>query len=284
MDRRSFLKKAGMLVGMGAVVSLRHYLWGALYEPGYLKLEKFDLILPGLSPEFDGFRLVQISDIHFDQPMMDGFILRLVQLINGLNPQAVVITGDFLGGTAPFHQYTLASALGHLEKKIIKLAILGNHDHFVNPYAIRGILVEAGFKVLLNEIFTVRNQGSTLFFCGLDDPLWKKDDLDRILTKLPSSGAAILMVHEPDYIAQISDPSRFDLVLSGHTHGGQICLPLLGPLFRPEMGKKYLSGLYRVGDLQLYVNRGLGQVSPHFRYHAPPEITLFRLFSASHHI
>lgn len=284
MGRRAFLKKASVFLSMGAAIGLSQYLWGAHIETDYLELEEHDLILPRLSPEFEGFRLVQVSDLHFDQPMMGGFILRLVKAINNLTPSVLVFTGDLLGGTAPFHQLTLASALKLLDERIIKLAILGNHDHFVNPYAIRGILKEAGFIVLQNQIFTYKGRKSPLFFCGLDDPLWKKDDLDIICRGLPQSGACILMVHEPDYVNQISQPSRFDLVLAGHTHGGQIVLPLSGPLFKPEMGKHFTSGFYQVGEMQLYVNRGLGQVSPHFRYNAPPEITLFRLHSAYRHI
>jgi hypothetical protein len=281
-DRRAFFKAAGLLLGSSLAAGVPAVVKGAWIDVFRMELVSVDLVLPRLSANFEGFRILQLSDIHFDQYMLDRTILRLIKGINALRPDVVVITGDFMAGTSPFHFLSLSAALTRIHSGIRKLAILGNHDHFVNPYAVKGMLRAAEFLVLQNAAFIVERKGSRLIFCGLDDPLWKKADLSAFDDALTGGGAAILLVHEPDFVDQISQPSPYDLALAGHTHGGQVRHPILGPLFRPELGRKYTAGLYSVGNMLLYVNRGLGQVGPRFRLNAPPELTLFHLHASPH--
>ncbi len=277
ISRRDFIKKALFAGGGVGLAGLALYLRSGQFEPNYLDVTTLDLTLSRLSPRFEGFKIVHLSDIHFDQPMLKGFFIRLVKLVNRLRPDLIVITGDFLGGTSPYHSLSLEAGLRLLDDHPVKLAILGNHDHFVNPYVVSGLIRNAGFILLRNEIFTIRKDGALLHIVVIDDVLWKKDNLDRVLNRLPQMGEAILLVHEPDFADQIPFPSRFDLQLSGHSHGGQIVIPGIGPLFKPEMGVKYISGLYTLDSMQVYTNRGLGQVSPHFRLNALPEVTFIRL-------
>jgi len=111
----------------------------------------------------------------------------------------------------------------------------------------------------------------------VDDILYKMNRLDQVLASLPADGAAILLAHEPDFADTSAAAGRFDLQISGHTHGGQINLPLIGPPILPEMGQKYPSGLYNIGDMLLYTNRGVGVTTVNARFNCRPEITVFTL-------
>jgi predicted MPP superfamily phosphohydrolase len=123
----------------------------------------------------------------------------------------------------------------------------------------------------------VERNGELLHFCGIDDHWERKDRLDLVLEDTPDEGAAILLAHEPDF-ADISVKSmRFDLQLSGHSHGGQVVLPFIGPPVLPLYGRKYPLGLYNIDPMYLYTNRGLGMVHPQVRFNCRPEITTFTL-------
>jgi predicted MPP superfamily phosphohydrolase len=133
--------------------------------------------------------------------------------------------------------------------------------------------------VLINEHVPIERNGHRIWIAGLDDPAKGHPDLDLAVPGKPD-GPVILMAHEPDYADTIVRHPRsqfIDLVLSGHSHGGQVRLPFLPPLALPPMAKKYFEGLYRFGPIQLYVNRGIGAVGVPFRFFCPPEITVFTL-------
>jgi predicted MPP superfamily phosphohydrolase len=132
---------------------------------------------------------------------------------------------------------------------------------------------------LCNTALTLRRDGAALHLCGVDDVQEGKVDLDLVLRRLPEEGAAVLLAHEPDFANESAVAERFDLQLSGHSHGGQVGLPLLRSLFLPKLSRRYPSGLYRVGEMWLYTNRGLG-AHPRFRFNCRPEITVFTLRSS----
>lgn len=157
------------------------------------------------------------------------------------------------------------------------VAVLGNHDHWTNAAAIRDVLRDSGIIDLNNDIYTLEKEGALLHLAGVDDIWENKHRLDVVLEKLPESGAAILLAHEPDFADESAATGRFDLQLSGHSHGGQIRLPLLGAPVLPALGQKYPSGQYQVGSMIQYTNRGLGMVFPTVRFNCRPEITLLTL-------
>ena len=131
--------------------------------------------------------------------------------------------------------------------------------------------------MLRNSVITVQCGESQLHFAGLDDVSQKMDRLDILMKSLPEDGAAILLVHEPDFADVAAATQRFDLQISGHSHGGQIVLPFIGPPILPEMGKKYPSGLYNINNMLLYTNRGVGVTTVNARFNCRPEITVFTL-------
>ena len=188
----------------------------------------------------------------------------------------MVITGDFVDEAADQPIDELIAGLQTLQPPT--LAVLGNHDHRSGAAQVRQALTASGVQVLRNRVHILQRGAAQLNFAGLGDQAWGDDDLDALLDQLPPQGCAILLAHEPD-IADIATASeRFALQLSGHTHGGQVRLPLLKRAHvLPGWGQHYPGGLARVGGLTVYTNRGLGMIRPWLRFNCRPELTLLEL-------
>jgi predicted MPP superfamily phosphohydrolase len=154
--------------------------------------------------------------------------------------------------------------------------VLGNHDVKSDPNLVEGLLRAVGIQVLANQSVPIEGNGTRLWLSGVNDPLEGKPDLAQTLHSVAPDEPVILLAHEPDYADHVV---RYpvDLQLSGHTHGGQIRVPFLPPGYLPPLGRKYVWGLYKIGGLTLYTNRGLGTVNVPVRMNCPPEITLLTL-------
>jgi len=281
-SRRDFLKATGITALNLLLVSAGGLGYSLLVEPGWLAVEWVALKLPRLAPSFSGFRILQISDIHFGGWMNRKRLQHVIQVALAETPDLVVITGDFLIGHGwnPSHQAgltELVEELSRLTAQHATLAVLGNHDYWTNSEAVRQALSACGIRELSNDVYTLTNEGDQLHIAGVDD-IWEGHDrLDLVLEKLPQSGAAVLLAHEPDFADRSAETGRFDLQLSGHSHGGQVVLPFIGAPILPYLGQKYPSGLYRVGRMWQYTNRGVGMASVEIRFNCRPEITVFTL-------
>jgi predicted MPP superfamily phosphohydrolase len=251
-------------------------------EPEDVEVVPVSLVLPRLDARFDGYRIAQISDLHADGWMTPGRVLGLVKLVNEQEPDFVAITGDFATYSRfrSLIRYTsaLVAPLRRLRAPDGAVAVSGNHDYKTDAQVVREVLAASGVTELRNTVRTLRQGGAALHLCGVDDVREGTPDLNRALQDLPEEGAAILLIHEPDFADESAATGRFDLQLSGHSHGGQVGLPLLRYLFLPKLSRKYPAGLYRVGGMFLYTNRGLG-AHPRFRFNCRPEITVFTLRS-----
>ena len=218
-----------------------------------------------------------MSVLHLDDRTEPSYLAKIVHLINRQEPDLVAFTGDFVTFGPRSHLPELASTLGRLEARDGIMAVLGNHDHLSDPDLVGSAIEEGGATVLRNEVRVLGRAGSFLNVCGLDD-LWEgRPSLDRVLSRLPREGAAVLLVHEPDFADTSAPTGRFDLQLSGHSHGGQVRLPLVGAPVLPRYAQKYPMGLYDVGRMALYTNRGLGMLPPRFRFLCRPEISVLDL-------
>ena len=261
----------------GGLLLAGGFLYARYVEPVNVEVRRLSLTLPRLPKEFNGYRLVHVSDLHADRWMTPARLSSAVDRINAEAPDLVAITGDFVtrslfystGHFAP----PLAGALSRLQAHDGVVAVLGNHDHSVGAEAVRQPLPRAGIRELANEVYAVRRAGAAMHVAGVDDHKKGLDRLDLVLEEL-EEGAAILLAHEPDFADQSSKSGSFDLQLSGHSHGGQIRLPLVGPVFLPPLSRKYPAGLYRVGDMFQYTNRGLGVAHLRLRFLCRPEITV----------
>ena len=268
----------GALLGAGGLYYAREV------EPEDVEIVPVSLDVPRLAPQFDGYRIVQISDLHADDWMTPGRLLGLVELVNAEAPDLVAITGDF----ATFSRFRslirhvpgLVAPLRRLRAPDGAVAVLGNHDHRTNVAVVRHTLAAGGVIELSNVVKSLRRGGAALHLCGVDSALKGVVRLDRVLEELPEGDAAILLAHEPNFADASSGTGRFDLQLSGHSHGGQVFLPLLRSIVAPRLSRKYLSGLYKVNGMFLYTNRGLGS-HPRLRFGCRPEITIFTLKSQS---
>lgn len=281
LSRRTLLKMA-----LGTTfLSIGSFAYGHYFEPTQVEITPIRLTLPRLRPEFHGYRIVQISDIHLDYGQMTStHLAEIVGLINRLQPDLVAITGDFItaahdGGPRVLVE-DLVSPLSLLTPREATVAVLGNHDHEENPTLVQQVIRKSAMINVSNTVHTLRRGDAMLHIAGVDDALEGQDRLDLVLDRLPSNGAAILLVHEPDFADVSSKTGRFDLQLSGHSHGGQIIFPFLGPPLLPPYARKYPLGHYQVGEMNLYTNRGLGMVPPKVRINCRPEITVFTFETA----
>ncbi|MDP8973301.1 MAG: metallophosphoesterase [Actinomycetota bacterium] len=271
-----------MLGAALGVLLLGGFVYVRKVEPEDVEVVSVSLVLPRLDAEFDGYRIAQISDIHADDWMTPGRVLGLANLVNAEAPDLVAITGDFATysrfRSLIRHASRLVAPLRRLHAPDGVVAVLGNHDHKTDVRTVRRVLAASGVTELHNAVLTLRRGGAALHFCGLDDVREGTPDLHRTWRELPEEGAAILLIHEPNFADESAATGRFDLQLSGHSHGGQVGLPLLRYPFLPKLSRKYPAGLYRVVEMFLYTNRGLG-AHPRFRFNCRPEITVFTLRS-----
>lgn len=281
LSRRTFLRRGGSAVLGATTLGAGSYAYAHDVEPHWIDIARVSLPLPRLAAAFHGYRLVQMSDIHMDDTMTPARLAAIVALVNAQQPDLVAITGDFVTADAASDPVALAAVLRELRPRDATAAVMGNHDHWWDPVAIRGVMRDGGIIDVDNAVHTLRRGAARLHIAGVDDYMERQDRLDRVLAALPSEGAAILLAHEPDYADISSASGRFDLQISGHSHGGQLRLPLWGPLILPRYGTKYPDGRYLVGAMAQYTNRGLGMLRPHVRFNCRPEITVFTL-QASH--
>lgn len=271
-SRRAFMRSA-LLAGAGVVAYAGTH---ARHE-----IEIVDRTMPirNLPDSFRGFRMVQLSDIHLVEWTEPWFLKRAVDEINRLAPDLVVLTGDFISRgpvrSQAFKAMPVCAELLSELKCLQKFAILGNHDAAVGPDFIIRCLKDRGIPTLVNSFTAIERGADRIWLSGTDDAGINVPYLSSAVPAKPDA-PVILLAHEPDYADNVRRHPRFpfiDLMLSGHSHGGQLRLPVVGPLILPPMGQKYVHGLYRFEHMQLYVNRGLGTTGIPFRLNCSPEIT-----------
>lgn len=279
MSRRQFLKGWGYLTAACTVTGTGLYQYGSRIEAAQPVVEQVQIPLTGLPAALDGFKLVQISDIHIDAYTEIGVVETAVSLTNSLKPDVIVLTGDYISYKAEAIE-VLDPLLTSLKAKYGVFAILGNHDIWTNPTVIRERLGRMGLKVLVNEGLGLQIGSATLYLAGVDDCWSGQPDLAAALAKHPAEAPVILLAHEPDFADVFALDGRVALQLSGHSHGGQVRLPGHGAFILPAHGRKYDQGLYRVGGMWLYTNRGLGLAVVPFRLNCPPEVTEITLVRA----
>ena len=282
VSRRDFLK----LLKVGAIdlalLTAGGAGWSFLIEPSRVKVEYVSLTLPRLTPAFSGLRIVQISDIHMGSWMNAERLQHVADKVVEQKPDLLFLTGDFLVGhifdkTSEDHLQEMIDILSPLAKSIPSFGVLGNHDHWTKSGAVREMLKISGIVELKNSVFTITRGKEHLHLCGIDDVWERHARVENVIDLLKDNSPAILMAHEPDFADVSAKTGRFDLQVSGHSHGGQVVIPFYGPPILPYLGQKYHTGLYQVGNMLQYTNRGVGMATPTVRFNCPPEITVFTL-------
>lgn len=249
------------------------------FDQEKIVIENVDVHIPGLSPDFHQYRIVQLSDFHLGTLLTESHLPSIIEQANSLEPDLIAITGDLVSFNPELYASSLTKALSGLSAADGIVSVLGNHDHWTDAGIIRDIYEECQILELGNQVHSIERDGSQFYIAGIDDYLTRNDDLKKILSKLPGNTPVILLAHEPDFADISSQSGMFALQISGHSHGGQICLPLVGSLYLPPYGRKYPSGKYRINGMMLYTNRGLGTSWLKIRYNCPSEITVITLLS-----
>ena len=283
-SRRGFLK-AGLCAAAGLA------LYSGEVERHWIDVAQRDLFLRGLPRSIEGMRIAQLSDIHMDDFTEPFFLRQVIDRINSLKPDTVFLTGDFVtsGGWSKSAEHAAAwqcaKLLSELQCRPL-YAVLGNHDVECGADLVTAALEANGITLLRNTHLPIERRDGRIWLAGLDDPLEGLPNLEAAIPpeirNVPNE-PVLLLCHGPDYATRVQRHEAgqaVDLMLSGHTHGGQIRLPFIGPLVLPTMGRKFVEGWFRFGRMQLYVNRGIGTIGVPFRFDCPPEITLFTLRTA----
>jgi uncharacterized protein len=253
-------------------------------EPNWLEVKQIKIALPHLDSAFSGYRIVQLTDLHVGDGIDRAQLTKVVDTVNALavnilSPDLIVLTGDFVTRNPARHAALLTSTLAGLHARDQIIAVLGNHDVFDgNGPAVTKSIFKAGVVLLENTIYTLQRNGTTLHIAGVGDVWYGAAKLDRVLARLPATGAAIMLAHEPDFADETAATGRFGLQLSGHSHGGQIHIPVFNKL--PPFGRKYPYGRYQVGEMIQYTSRGIGAPGIHARFNCRPEISVFTLASS----
>jgi len=268
---------------VGAAVALFSYATGAaalaVFHPRAtsVRLTHIEVPLGGLPPAFDGYRILHISDIHAGPFASARSIASRLARACGHPVDLVAFTGD-LATTRAAVRMGAAAAAQSITATDGAIAVLGNHDRWIGGDYVRAALAEYGVKVLVNEHTTVSRGDAALYVAGVDDASYTRfDDLGAALKGIPAGAPIILLSHTPDIVL---DPhaARASLILTGHTHGGQVVLPWLGPIYVPSrLGRRWAAGLYDLGGRWLFVTRGLGEIFPPIRINCPPEIGVITL-------
>jgi len=249
--------------------------------------------LKHLPPAFDGLKVGQITDIHAGPLVPSQLIKKGVDLILTERPDLIVLTGDFVSGATKMlstsyggfkqrHFDYCMEKLGRLKAPLGVFSVLGNHDFWSGPKVtakiVRG-LENIGVRVLRNEAVPLERDGRSLYVLGVDDYWEHSFSLTKALRGIPSDTCRILLSHNPDVNESIDSLRKpIDLIISGHTHGGQIVLPFAGALYMPSpFGQKYRAGLISDGPRQTYVSRGLGLFFVPVRINCPPDVTVLTL-------
>ena len=287
--RRQFITngvRAGVLLSTGK---------GAYNATRYnLRLETPLVTIPALPAQFKGFRIAQLTDLHASFIVSEGLLRSAADLVMQEKPDIICLTGDFVSGETKF----LSGSIGgfnikNLEKCIRALeglrapmgiyGVLGNHDFWSGNEAVeaitKGFSQRLGVVWLRNKGHRLEKGGAGIHLLGVDDYWQDGSSVANALKGVDTNGVRILLSHNPDINEQIeSERHRIDLVISGHTHGGQIALPLVGAPFMPsKFGQKYLAGLVRDDTRQTYISRGVGHLMAPIRLNAPPEATIITL-------
>lgn len=272
MTRRTFLRRTAILARSGTLAASGCLGYAYFAERRWLRHERIEVGVRHLPAGMDGYRIVQLTDIHHERFMPDGTLAAMVEQANALNPDALALTGDFVTASSGGIE-RLARFLAELRARDGVFGCFGNHDVWNGRRAIGAALAKAGVQMLVDDARRIGGPGGSLLMAGLDSAWAGRPRLRQALVDRRTREPVVLLMHEPDYFDFVAPTGQVALQLSGHTHGGQVALPFWGAIHLPRWGKKYERGHFERDGSQLYVSRGVGCTGLPFRFASRPEIT-----------
>lgn len=279
-SRRRWLKRA---IGVGVTGTLLSGAWAHWIEPFQLVMNKRDIFIPNLPAGLEGMRLAHFSDLHAGKVVPTEYLMGAMDRVNELEPDVVMVSGDLVND----EQAGIEPAMKVLARSTAPVyASLGNHDYIAGrgggiglhtPLAneLTTALSFTDVKLLRNARTTIEHNGAKLNIVGLEDYWTQMYSPNLIFREIDKNETTIALSHNPDTVHHLI-PHEVDLVLSGHTHGGQVRIPFFGAPILPVRDKRHIEGLYAYKKTQLHVSRGVG-FSHQIRFNCRPEIVMLTL-------
>ncbi len=277
MTKHAGVRLLAALLALGTVTGIIVTWWAARRAPYRQTVAQVVVKLPRSHGELTGLTIAFLTDTHVNPFFRARRLEPLAGELESIRPDIVAFGGDYISGSSRYiDEATPVLARIARTARLGAWGVLGNHDMANSPRAIAAALSQAGITPLKNEALQIQTGQGDLWLVGIDDAIHGKPDLTHAFAPVPAGAASICLWHEPDLAEQAAAFGPF-LQLSGHTHGGQVRLPLIGALARPKLGKRYVLGRFTIGDMELYVSPGLGVYKPPVRLFCPPELTIVRL-------
>ncbi len=271
MNRRTFLRRLGW--GVGGVLVGGVGIQGA-YEKRWFEVTRHQIAIDGLPNAFEGMTISHIADVHHGPYTPIERVSAMVDLAQSTKPDMFVITGDMVHRESKY--------IGPVWKQMARLSaplgvwcVMGNHDHWEGIEPSRAAAKMSGISELRNEATALIRGGERLWLAGVGDKWSKDDDVEAAVSDLPENAPAIMIVHNPETSDRVTDP-RVKFMMAGHSHGGQVVLPILGAVSVP-CDRRFTAGLVKTAAAHVYVSRGLGVVTVPFRLNCRPEIPVYTL-------
>ena len=280
MARRQFLSRSAAGAVSLATGGITGY--ASFVEPSRVKVRNYEVHIRGLPQELEGMRLVHVSDTHYGPYTSITFVEKAIEQANELQGDVVILTGDYVHFTPQSIERGI-EVLGQLRSRFGSVAVMGNHEHWEGAEACRRVFERVGIPLLDNTRLFLTPEGlrdgpvpgKSLCLAGVGD-LWEDEvSFEKALGGVPGDMPRVVLSHNPDTAELIRRGQRIDLLLCGHTHGGQVRLPVVGPPFVPTRhGKKYLGGMCHGPHCPVLVSRGIGLAGVPARFRVPPEVGL----------
>jgi predicted MPP superfamily phosphohydrolase len=268
----------GAMAATGAAVVGAEVGWRARHEAPYRPvLERVEIRVPADLETPPRLRIGFIADTHVGSVLRPADIDRALALLVATEPDLLLFGGDYVS-ESPRHIPDAAAVLGNVTSatRFGSLAVLGNHDYANGAGRLTAALEKRSVRVLRNESARVGDNTGELWIAGIDDALLGSPDLTSAFAGVPPGGRAITLWHEPDLADRVVQFGAF-LQLSGHSHGGQVRLPVVGAIAAPAGGRRFVAGLNFAAGMPIYSTRGVGVYRPPVRFRCPPEVTLVTL-------
>ena len=264
-----------LLLGVGV--------WSFFVEPNRLVIHQEVIQIDNWPKELSGLRIAIISDIHTGAPFVNDNKLReIVARTNQLNPDLIVLLGDYMSGNS-WHSHRVepdvtAAGLKDLRAPLGVYSVLGNHDWWYNGNKVRAAFVQNGISVLENETAEIKWRNSSFWLVGFADLWTRPQRIQETLSKIPDGSTIVAITHNPDIFPRL--PRNVQLLLAGHTHGGQVNFPIIGrPIEPSDFGQRYAAGHVLEDGHHLFVTTGIGTSILPIRFRVPPEIVLLTIRS-----
>lgn len=247
-----------------------------------LKIHEYKVVNSDITEQYNGLKIVHISDIHYGSTVNNKKFEKIIEQINFIKPDIVVLTGDLIDEKFEYNFEELVNNLSNINAKLGKYAISGNHDYSVEDY--NDLISDGGFINLDNTYELIYNNSmNPVIISGISSNIKDTTDLaiktskfDEYISSSEKPVYSILLMHEPDSVDNLNI-DNYDLILSGHSHNGQINIPLLKNLYLPKLSRKYYNGHYLINNTNLYVSNGLGTSGLRFRLFSKPSFNLYRI-------